>query len=105
MKENPIFVGNPFQAEISFDEILDWKVVNDFEDSQSRIWQEQDGIHLRGRIHSVLDYGDGTIFIDVYLQNGPEFFTIQLNAGEEGTPDANDGLEITVGHLILHPVS
>ena len=104
MDERPVPIGSPLQAEISFDEILDWKVLNDFENSQSGIWQEQDGIHLRGRIHSILDYGDGRTIIDVYLQNGPEFFTVNLNASEEEGPDANEGLEITVSHLILHPV-
>src|SRR5262245_43362098 len=94
LEEHNVSVGEPFQAEISFDQILDWKVVDDFEDSESGIWQEEDGIHLLGRIHSILDYGDGRIVIDAYIQNGPEFFTVNLNAIEDDTPDANDGLEI-----------
>lgn len=103
MKDHDIHVGESFQAQLSFDEILDWKDLSDFEDTQSGIWQEQDGIHLVGRIHSILDYGDGRVVIDVYLQNGPEFFTVNLNATEEDAPDANDGLEIIVKNLFLSP--
>ncbi len=105
LEKGNISVGTPFQAEMSFDEIQDWKVVEDFRDDRSGIWHEQDGIRLRGRVHSILDYGDGRMFIDVYMQNGPEFFTVNLNATEGEAPDANDGLEIVVGHLYLRPVS
>ena len=105
IKDNDIHVGELLQAEIGFDEILDWKALEDFEDVQSGIWQEQDGIHVLGRIHSILDYGDGRTTIDVYLQNGPEFFTVNLDAMEEAMPDANEGLEITVKNLFLFPVS
>jgi hypothetical protein len=73
MKDHDIPVGKSFPAQISFDEILDWKVVSEFENAQSGIWSEQDGIHLIGRIHSILDYGDRRIFIVVYMQNGPDF--------------------------------
>jgi hypothetical protein len=105
IKDQDIRTGELFQAEIGFDEILGWKVVDDFEDAQSGIWQEQDGIHLRGRVHSLLDYGDGVTVIDVYLQNGPEFFTVNLSAEEDNAPDANDGLEIVVKTLFLNPGS
>ena len=104
-KAQDIRVGEWFQAEITFDEILGWQVRDDFEDAQSGIWQDQNGIHLLGRIHSLLDYGDGAVVIDVYIQNGPEYFTVRLNAEEEDAPDANDALEIVVGHLYLQPVS
>lgn len=105
MDEKNLSIGTPFQAGISFDEIRDWKVVDDFEDARSGIWQEEDGIHLLGRIHSIIDFGDGRVVIDVYLQNGPEFFTVNLNATDEDAPGANDGLEVIVGHLVLQPVS
>ena len=104
MEQHSISIGTPFQAEISFDEILDWTVVEDFEDGTSGIWQDQDGIHLLGRVHSILDYGDERIVIDVYMQNGPEFFTVHLDATEEDALVANDGLEIVVGNLYLRPI-
>ena len=102
-KGHDILAGQTIQGEVCFDEILDWKVVSEFEEGQSGIWQAPDGVHLLGRVHSILDYGDGRNFIDVYIQNGPEFFTVSLNAAEEDSPEANDGLEIVVKNLILLP--
>ena len=104
-KDRDIPVGQSIQGEISFDEILDWQVLENFEDAQSGIWQKPDGIHVVGRIHSILDYGDGRTIIDVYMQNGPEFFTVNLNATEEDVPDANEGLEIVVKNLFISPNS
>ena len=105
IENQEIRVGELIQAEIRFDEIADWKVLSDFEDIQSGIWQEQDGIHLVGRVHSILDYGDGRVVIDVYMQNGPEFFTVNLDAMDETMPDANEGIEITVKNLYITPRS
>jgi hypothetical protein len=99
-----IVIGSRFDAELDYDKIVDWKAVDDFRDDQSGIWQEQDGIHLLGRIHNILDYGDGKTIIDVYLQNGPEFFTVNSDAIEDLTFDANTGLEIVVRNLYLYPV-
>jgi len=104
MKDKEILLDTPIQGEISFDQILDWKVLADFEDAQSGIWQGQDGIHLVGRIHSILDYGDGRMIMDIYMQNGPELFTVNLETAEDQILDANDGLEFIVDHLYLHPI-
>ena len=104
MKDKEILLDTPIQGEISFDQILDWKVLADFEDAQSGIWQGQDGIHLVGRIHSILDYGDGRMIMDIYMQNGPELFTVNLETAEDKILDANDGLEFIVDHLYLHPI-
>ncbi len=95
-------VGMSFQAEIGFDRVLTWKSIDDFEDARSEIWQEPDGIHLLGRVHNILDYGDGKTIIDVYMQNGPEFFTVSSEMMEE-VLEASAGLEITVGVLYVYP--
>ncbi len=97
-----IAVGKLIEAEISYDKILSWKVIPDFDDTESGIWQEQDGIHLRGRVHNVLDFGDGKIIMDVYIQNGSDLFAVDLETVDD-VPEANDGLEITVGKLYLYP--
>jgi outer membrane protein assembly factor BamB len=97
-----VVVGESFQATIGYDEIRTWKVVDDFEDAKSGIWQEQDGIHLLGRVHNVLDYGDGKVIVEVYIQNGSELFAVDPETMDD-VPEANDGLEITVGNLYLYP--
>jgi hypothetical protein len=98
-----IMAGESFPAEIGYDQILDWKVIDDFEDARSGIWQGQDGIHLLGRVHNILDYGDGKIIMDVYIQNGPEFFTLSSEAIADAAFESNDGLEIIVGNLYIYP--
>lgn len=101
--EDHLAVGTSFQANISFDRILDWKTIDDFDDATSGIWQEQDGIHLLGRIHSVLDYGDGKTIIDVYMQNGPEFFRVDAETIGNDDLEPNSGLEIIVASLYIYP--
>ncbi len=97
-----ITVGESLEAEIGYDKILSWKMTGDFDDTRSGIWQAQDGIHLLGRVQSVLDYGDGKTIIDVYMQNGSELFTVDSETVDD-VPEANDGLEITVGNLYIYP--
>jgi hypothetical protein len=98
-----IIHGQSFQAGIGYSEILDLKVIPDFDDVQSGIWQDNDGIHLRGKVHSMVDFGDGVTTIDVYIQNGPDFFTVNLEAMNNEPPEGNDGLEIIVDNLYLYP--
>ena len=100
-KDNAI--GKSFEAELGYDEILAWRALDDFDDTNSGIWQAEDGIHLLGRVHSMLDYGDGKRIVDVYIQNGPEFFTIDPEGMENSTLESNDGLEVTVRSLHIYP--
>jgi len=102
-KVEDLVIGKSFQAEIGYDEILDWKVIPDFEDAKSGIWQEKDVIHLLGRIHSILDYGDGKTIIDVYMQNGPEYFTVNSEVIDSDSLESNAGLQITVSNLYIYP--
>ncbi len=97
-----VHVGRSLEAEIGYDKIIGWNIVPDFDDARSGVWQEQDGIHLLGRVHNILDYGDGKIVIDVYIQNGSELFTVDPEPMDD-VPEANDGLEITVGRLYIYP--
>jgi hypothetical protein len=98
-----LVVGQSLRSEISFDRILAWKTIDDFEDARSGIWQAEDGVHLLGRVHSVLDYGDGKTIVDIYIQNGPEIFQIDSEMIESADLEANSGLEISVGNLYIYP--
>ena len=77
--------------------------MSEFEDASSGVWQANDGIHLLGRIHSILEYGDGKTIVDVYIQNGPELFTVSSEMIDIATLEPSGGLEITVGSLYLYP--
>ncbi len=96
-------VGRTFEAGIGYDEILAWNVLADFDDTKSGIWQEPDGIHLCGRIHSLLDFGDGKTIADVFMQNGSDVFQVDLEAIEDAALESDSGLEIMVGRLYLYP--
>jgi hypothetical protein len=90
---------------MGFDGILGWNAVEDFEDTRSGIWQAADGVHLLGRVHSVVDFGDGRTMVEVYLRNSLEFFTVDLEMMEEKMFESNSGLEVTVGKLYLYPTT
>ncbi len=96
-------VGQSLEAEIGYDKVLGWKVISDFDHTTSGIWQEPDGIHLRGRIHSLLDFGDGKTIVDVFMQNGGEVFQVDLEAIDDAALESDSGLEITVGKLYIYP--
>ena len=95
--------GRSVEAEIGYEKILGWKVVSDFDDTKSGIWQERDGIHLLGRIHSLLDFGDGKTIADVYMQNGSELFQVDLEAIDDAALESDSGLEIIVSKLYIYP--
>ncbi len=98
-----VVAGKSVEAEIGYDKILSWEVIPDFDDTKSGIWQDQDGIHLLGRIHSLLDFGDGKTIVDVYVQNGSELFQVDLEAIEDAALESGSGLEITVSKLFIYP--
>jgi hypothetical protein len=101
-KVENILVGKSYLAEIGYEGIPDWKIIDDFDDAQSGIWQEENGVHLLGRVHNIIDFGDGRTIIDVYLQNGPEFFTLDTAMLGDETFESDTGLEITVSNLYLY---
>lgn len=95
--------GRSMEAEIGYDKVLGWKVMPRFDPSRSGIWQAEDGIHLLGMIHSLLDFGDGKTIVDVYIQNGSEVFQVDLDAVGDVALESDSGLEITVGKLYIYP--
>ena len=101
-KAENILVGKSYLAEIGYDGILNWKIIDNFDDARSGIWQDENGVHLTGRIHNIIDFGDGRTIIDVYLQNGAEFFTLDSSMMGDETFESDTGLEITVSNLYLY---
>ncbi len=98
-----MLAGRSLKAEIGYDEILSWKVIPDFDDAQSGIWQEQDDVHFLGRIHSLLDFGDGKTIVEVYFPNALQTFTLDSEMIENESLESNNGLEVVVGKLYLYP--
>ena len=89
-------------AEMDYDKILDWKVISDFDDASSGIWQEENGIHLLGRVQSIIDAGNGKSIIDVYMRSGPEFFIVNSESISNEIPAIDSGLKIIVNTLYIY---
>src|SRR5687768_5818977 len=83
-----------FLAEISYDKILDWKAIKEFDDTDSGIWQEENGIYLSGSVQSIIDTGDDKSIIDVYMKSGPEFFIVNSESINNEIPAIGSGLKI-----------
>ncbi len=98
-----MLAGRSLEAEIGYDEILSWKVIPDFDDARSGMWQEQDGVHFLGRIHSLLDFGDGKTIVEVHFPHALQTFTLDSEAIEDESLENNTGLEVVVGKLYLYP--
>jgi hypothetical protein len=93
----------PFLAEMDYEKILGWEVINDFDDAISGIWQEENEIHLLGRVHDVIDAGDGKSLIDVYMKSGPEFFVVNSESINSEIPAIDSGLKIIINTLYIYP--
>lgn len=64
-----------------------------------------DCITVRGRVHNVVVLEDKSKLIDLYLRNGPEFFTISSRDLEGEIPGENAGIEVSVSGLCFYPTN
>jgi len=95
--------GESVLVELSYETVVAWSVVPDFDDTASGLWQDGDSTRIRGRVSNLVPLEDGDILIDIYVCNGPEFLlTRALDLGGEVPPEGT-GLELVVGGLCLHP--
>ena len=99
-------LGKSMRTEVSFDRIVSWTRLNDFDDDQSCIKSSNEfvGAHtLRGRVHNVIEIESNKSIVDLYLQTGPEFLAISSEElGSQMVP-VGTALEITVYGLRFHP--
>lgn len=91
--------------EMGCEEIATAHVLEKYDDADSGIWQgPNETIILRGRVHNILGDGDDTL-IDLYLQNGPEFFCFRAADAKLQSPTLNVGIELLVKGLTIYPNS
>lgn len=93
-------------VEMSFDELVTWRVLPLFEDDQSCICPAVDvegATTLVGRVHNVTEIGEGSQVVDLYLQTGPEFLAICTNELGGEAPRVGTGLAVTVRGLCFFP--
>jgi hypothetical protein len=102
LRDNWNYNGD-ISAELGWDEVRSWKFAPGFQDADSGIWRDDDGIHLFGKVHQTIGVESGEAIVDVYMQNYADFFAV--NSSEIGgqIPDVGNGLEIVVLSLYIYP--
>ncbi len=101
-------LGRQTQVEMSFQNVINWRELADFQDDDSGIGASTiagDAIVVRGRVHKVMPIDSDASVIDLYLQTGPEF--IAIDSAELGgfIPSIGTGLEIHVQGLCFYPIN
>lgn len=93
-------------VEMSFERVVAWREISEFEDVLSGIKQDETiagAVTLCGRVHSVMEVESGVEIIDLYLQNGPEFLAIESDELGGSVPAVGSALEVTVYGLCFYP--
>jgi hypothetical protein len=101
-------LGSECLVELDYDKVIAWKEVPDFQDETSGIQgssSQPNAATLRGRVHNVMDIGDQTAIIDIYIQSGPEFLSVESGELGNQTPAIGAGVEITVENLCFYPTN
>jgi len=93
-------------TEMSFENVVHWRELPGFRDEESGIEAAHgmdDGVTLKGRVHNVVEVGEESNVIDVYLQAGPEFLAVSSQELRGKVPEVGVGIEITVQGLCFYP--
>lgn len=89
--------------EIDYDEIIDWKIINVFNEEVSGLFSMKGNIIVRGEIHNYIEM-DNDVIIDIYIRNGPEFISILSSEINGFTPKGQEGIELEIKGLCIYPV-
>lgn len=101
-------IGRECIVEINFERVIEWRVIPGFLDEKSGIRScalRSNALKICGRVHNVLDVGEGKSVVDIYIQNGPEFLAVTSEELENQVPTLGSALEITVENLCFYPTN
>jgi hypothetical protein len=101
-------IGRECIVELDFERVIEWKAILGFLDEMSGIQScvsRSNAVKVCGRVHNVIDVGEGKSVIDIYIQNGPEFLSITSEELENQVPALGSALEITVENLCFYPTN
>lgn len=97
-------INRSVNFEMDYEEILNYTTSQDYDDFQSGLFMVGDNsIKVLGRVHNLIESGKDTI-IDIYIQQGAEFISVLSSEIGNNVPNINDGIEIVVRGLTIHPV-
>lgn len=101
-------IGSECLVELDYGRVIDWKEIPGFQDETSCIkgcTSQPNSTTVRGRVHNVMDISDQKSIIDIYIQSGPEFLSVESEELKNWVPAVGTGLEITVENLCFYPTN
>jgi hypothetical protein len=99
-------LGQSLGVELSFTEVVRWRVMPDGALTAHGLFQDQPeigSVRIVGDVHNILVLDDGAALFDVYIQSGPEFMTIQSTDLGGPPPRVHDQIEVVVRQLCFYP--
>jgi hypothetical protein len=99
-------LGQECLVEMSFEQVVNWREVPDFQDEDSCIKASltiAGAVMLQGRVHSVLPIDSASSVVDLYLKTGPEFLAIDSQELDGFIPEVGSALEVHVHGLCFYP--
>lgn len=99
-------VGKRCVVELDFARVTQWELIPGFRDDESEIVGIDAGsssVRIRGRACGKIDVGDGTQLVDIYVQAGPDFVTVDRSQVDTARVSVGDGLEVQVEGLCFYP--
>lgn len=99
-------LGQSIIVEISFDRVVSWRLLPDFDDADSCIMAVDDApevLVVRGRVHMSVRLDERTELLDVYLRAGPEFLAVNSTELGGSSPAIGSGIELLVAGMCFYP--
>lgn len=99
-------LNHTFTVEMDYEEVLSWKILNQFNDEDSIIKQDNqkdDTYIIRGQVHSIVPLDNDSV-IDVYILKGPEFIAVSSSELGDYQASLGDGIELIIKGLCFYPI-
>lgn len=95
------YIGD-IDVELDWDKVLNWQLDEQFSNENGKIWRSEAGIHLRGKVHRVIDIDYGRQLFEIRDDNR---IVCHVSSDEiDGEIlSVDDGLEIIVNPLYVFP--
>ena len=97
------YLDKEITFEMEYESILNWKIIDKFNQEDSGLFCNGDNTIVRGMIHNFIET-DNDIIIDIYIMNGADFLAILSSEIEHYIPKGKEGIELVVKNLCIYPV-
>ncbi len=97
-------IGRTLIVELGFTAVQSWRVLAAEPAVTHGLFPaESGGVRVVGVAHNIIDVTPHVFIVDVYLQSGPEFLTLEADDLSGQRPDLGAALEIIVTGLAFYP--